>query len=98
MKTLIAASLLAILTATALAAAPSVIPAPQKMELGVGAFKFTKQTRIGTDPASRLAGEFLASRPRKGTGFSFKLDPKVAGNASVKGAILLTTNNAKADL
>jgi hexosaminidase len=99
MKTLIAGSLLSILTATALAAAgPSVIPAPQKMELGEGVFKFTMQTRIDTDSASQDAAQLLAARLRKATGYSFKTDAKVADGLAVKGAILLTTNNAKSNL
>jgi hexosaminidase len=76
------------------AAAPSIIPAPRKIEARDGVFKLTAKTRICTDSASRQTGEYLAGRLRISTGFPFKVvSGKPAGDD-----IQVTTQSASTNL
>jgi hexosaminidase len=96
MNTILTACAL-ILAAPAFAAtnlAPALIPVPQKLEVGEGSFKLGPGTRILTAAASRATGEFLRSRLGRSTGFALDLGE----GAPAKGAILLTTNEARATL
>jgi hexosaminidase len=77
---------------------PAIVPAPQKLELADGTFKLEPQMRIVTDAASGPTGEFLRNRLHTATGYSLKLENNLAGVAPEKGAIVLTTNDAKATL
>ena len=85
------------LVATALAATePALIPQPQHVERAEGAFKLTPELVIATDSASQDTGKFLAERLRPATGYSIKA---IGLNGMFPGsAIVLTTENAKADL
>lgn len=78
--------------------APALMPAPQKMVLGKGVFTLMSNTVICTDTSSLATGNQLAERLRKSTGYSFKVHSGVSGERAIKNAILLTTNNAKAEL
>ena len=76
------------------AAAPSIIPAPRKMEARDGVFRLAAKTRICTDSASRQTGEYLAGRLRDSTGFPFKVvSGKPAGDD-----IQVTTQSANTNL
>ena len=91
--------LLFLLVANALAAAPTpaLIPLPQKLECREGAFKLQPKTPIRTDAAARATGNYLAGRLGKGTGYSLKVGTTTAPQP-IKGAILLTTKDAKPEL
>ncbi|MEI6194376.1 MAG: beta-N-acetylhexosaminidase [Verrucomicrobiota bacterium] len=97
-KSQIAGILFSLLAATGFAAAnpPAILPVPQKMVVGDGAFKLAPETRICTDAASRATGEFLAAQLRQSTGYKFKISTVKKGAA--KGDILITTANAKTNL
>ena len=90
-------SLLAAASFVAAANPPSVLPLPQKMVASVGTFKFARNTRIYTDAASRVAAEYLAAHLRKSTGYKFEVSASSQPDAG-RGAILLTTADAKASL
>ena len=91
--------LLSLMAATTFAAdqTPALIPLPQKMEAREGAFSLQPKTRILVDQASQDTGQYLADRLRKSTGYRFiavsSPEPRMA-----KGAIVLTTKDAKAAL
>jgi hexosaminidase len=100
MKLHLAGILFSLLTATGLAAdvtTLSILPVPQKMVAGTGAFKLAPDTRICTDAASRASGEFVAAQLHKSTGYKFEVTASSQSGA-VRGAILLTTADAKAGL
>jgi hexosaminidase len=80
------------------ASAAGLVPVPQKMTVSEGAFKLAPDTRIYVDSGSRATGEFLAARLRKATGYPLKVRTKSGATEAINGAILLTTNKAKADL
>ena len=64
--------LIGILSATGFAAEPvkpSIIPAPQKMEISQGRFKLTPTTRIVVDRPSAETGAYLAATLRASTGY-----------------------------
>jgi hexosaminidase len=93
-----AAILLSLMTASAFAAStPALIPLPQKMECREGAFPLGPKTRIQTDVPSRDTGAYLAERLNQATGYSLKLDNHTQAQPA-KGAILLTTKDAKPEL
>jgi hexosaminidase len=77
---------------------PALIPVPQKLELRAGNFRLTAQTRLVTDAAGAEAGELLRQRLNVATGFAVKLEAGTPDKAATPGAILLTTNGAKATL
>ena len=81
-------------TLSVTAAAPAIIPAPQKMEVHDGVFNLTAKTRVCTDGASRTNGEYLARRLRQATGYAIELAAGKPGRAD----ILLTTQDARAAL
>ncbi|MCX6926657.1 MAG: beta-N-acetylhexosaminidase [Verrucomicrobia bacterium] len=76
---------------------PALIPLPQSIESREGAFKLQPKTRIQTDTAARETGNYLAERLGKATGYSLKVDTS-AKPQPAKGAILLTTKDAKPSL
>src|ERR1043166_3046563 len=90
------------------ASAPSIIPLPVQMQVRSGIFTLcptqkvagaTAQatTKIFVDSSSLESGQFLAATLQKSTGYRFA----VASNGSdgpIRGAILLTTNNALSTL
>jgi hexosaminidase len=101
MKITIFAALALLLAGPVLGAdapAPAIIPIPQKMEALDGSFRLERKTPIVTDTASRQTAEFLRNRLRASTGFPLKLERTRSAVAPAKGAILLTTNDAKASL
>ncbi len=99
MKSQIIAIIQLLLTATVFAAnPPAIIPEPQKIELGNGTFTLEPDTRIYVDLASRQTGEFLAAKLRQSTGYPLKVSAKFFSSATVKGGILLTTNDANTSL
>ena len=100
MKSPIAGIIFSLLAATGFGTAanpPTILPAPQKMLAGDGAFKLAPDTRICTDAASRATGDYLAAQLRQSTGYKFKVSASSKAG-SVRGAILITTADAKADL
>jgi hexosaminidase len=97
-KTIIIGSLLTLFATSGFAAAPAIIPAPQKMEPGKGSFFLTAKTRIVTDAASRQTGEVLAARLAEATGNTFSVNAGDRTAATITNAVLLTTAGAKADL
>src|SRR6185369_14900975 len=76
------------------ATAPSIIPAPQKIELHDGTFHLAPDTTIYVDSASRETGEYLAEQLRRSTGYKFKVVQKFFSSAPVKGGILLAAKGA----
>jgi hexosaminidase len=78
--------------------APALVPAPQHIVLGSGAFTLKPDTIIWTDGGSVATGEQLAGLLRKSTGFPFEVSSKPLARGPVENAILLTTMNAKAGL
>lgn len=79
------------LSATAHAGAPSLIPAPWKLETLSGDFRLTDHTRICTDWASGETGEALAQALRKSTGYPLKVEKKDFSPKPTKDTIVLTT-------
>ena len=87
------------LATTALAAEPAIIPQPQNTERRQRAFKLTPDLVIATDAASKDTGKFLAERLRLATGCRFKTTARKGPDQTLRGsAIILTTENARADL
>jgi hexosaminidase len=76
---------------------PSVIPAPQKMEISKGRFSLGAQTTIDVDPASAATGQYLAAKLKASTGYSFALQTNDHPE-SLKATIRLSTAGAKAEL
>src|SRR5262245_19516366 len=83
-----------LLAVPAFAAEPTIVPAPQTMELREGAFKLAPDTRIYTDAASAQTGKDLAARLHTATGYSLSASVKQGSEAG----ILLTTEGANAAL
>lgn len=71
-------------------ATPSLIPAPQKMQVGKGVFTVTATTRVCTDELSRSTGIGLAERLRTATGYPIKLTTDQPDSDD----ILITARNA----
>ncbi len=99
MKYPTAVILLSLLAASAFAAdpAPALVPLPLKLEHREGAFNLHLKTPLLADTTSRETGQCLAERLRKATGYKLKVVASKERAAS-KGAILLTTADAKAAL
>jgi hexosaminidase len=76
------------------AVAPSIIPAPQKLESRPGTFYLQPKTQILVDMPSRDTGQYLAERLRKSTGYNWSLVSS-AEPRSARGAIVLTAKGAK---
>ncbi|HCL91757.1 MAG TPA: beta-N-acetylhexosaminidase [Candidatus Paceibacterota bacterium] len=99
MNRLIALMLLSLTAGHALAAgdSPALIPAPRKLECREGTFNLHPKTHILADRASQDTARYLAERLRQATGYKLKTtlgtEPRKA-----KGAIILTTQEAKAAL
>ena len=90
--------LFCLFSAAAFAAAPSkpsIIPAPQKMEIRPGQFRLSAGTRINIDEASAGTAQYLASLLRRSTGYPV---PIHTNDEALKGVIELTTKGAKAEL
>src|SRR5256885_2318619 len=93
-----------LLAANVWASTPSIIPLPVQMQVRSGIFTLCPtqkvagaiaqaSTKIFADGSSLESGQFLAATLLKSTGYRFA----VATNGSagpIRGAILLTTNNA----
>lgn len=89
------------------ATAPAIIPEPQKMELPGGTFQLQPDrrwlglfphdgTKIVADADDRATAGFLAEQLRKSTGYKISInDP---AQTAAEGNILLTTQDAKAQL
>ena len=88
------------LTGTALAVTdPAIIPQPQTIERAEGRFKLTRDSVIVTDAASQDTGKVLAERLRPAMGFSIETSLSKGSDQMFRGgAIVLTTENAKANL
>ena len=99
MKYAFALFLLSLAPACAVAAnsTPALIPLPQKMECRKGVFRLLPKTQIQVDPASQATGEYLADRLRRGTGYQLSVVSRAKPRAA-KGALILTTRDAKAAL
>src|ERR1035438_10680667 len=93
-----AALLLSLMTASTFAGdAPALIPLPQKMECREGVFQLQAKTRILTDVPANDTGQYLAERLGKATGYDLKVGGSTKAQPT-KGAILLTTKDAKPEL
>ena len=82
-----------------LPAGPSVVPRPAKMEVGSGSFQLGPKTRIVLDSRfaeAQEAGEFLAAKLRRSTGFP--LDIRPAAGQIPGDAILLRTGDGLSKL
>ena len=80
------------------AAAPAIIPPPQKMTVQDGAFTLTADTRIYADSASQPTAKILAERLRPATGYPLKTRTRFFGDSPIPGGIVLTTKNADTNL
>ena len=76
---------------------PAIIPVPLKLETRPGQFQLNAETRIAVDEASGETGLFLAEKLRASTGFPFPVSTN-GSKETLKGAIQITTQGAKADL
>ena len=74
---------------------PSIIPAPQKMEIRPGQFRLAATARINIDEPSAETAQYLAAKLRASTGYPL---PIATNDESLKGVIELTTKGAKAEL
>jgi hexosaminidase len=98
MRNQTAALLLSLMTATTFAGnAPALIPLPQKMECREGVFQLQPKTRILTDVPANETGQYLAEWLSKATGYDLKVGRSTKAQPT-KGAILLTTKDAKPEL
>lgn len=94
----LALPLLMVARATASPKGLALIPWPEHIERHQGGFAVTSRTSIYVHLALRKTGDCLAARLRKATDYSFKVRTKFPGDASVPGAIFLTTRKSKASL
>jgi len=69
----------------------SIIPEPQKITVGVGAFTLQPDTIICTDHASVETGNQLAAQLCHSTGFLLRVVPRSSAALAIDRAILLTT-------
>ena len=98
MKYCTPAILLSLTAASAFASdAPALIPLPRKMECRAGAFKLEPTTRVLTDVPARDTEQYLVERLGKATGYSLRTGTSTKAQPA-KGAILLTTKDAKPEL
>src|ERR1700678_3885854 len=79
------------LAASARAAGPALIPAPQEMKVQDGVFVLNSKTEILEDTTAKPAAAFLAEHLRHGTGFGF---PVKSSRKAAAGNILLTTKGS----
>ena len=79
-------------------AAPALIPLPQKMETGAGAFHLSADTKIYYRSGSGETAGQLAAALRPATGYPLKTSRKWLADTAPDGGIFLTTKNAAADL
>jgi len=86
---------LSCLAASARAAGPALIPAPQEMKTQDGVFTLRSDAKILHDAASKPAAEFLATQLRHGTGF--KIPVRSSSKPSAEN-IVLTTSGSDASL
>jgi len=99
MKSIVIGTVLSLLAIGASAAPmPSIIPAPQQLEVREGTFKLAPDTTIYVDPASRRAGDALAARLRRSTGYPFKVVTRLFSSKRIEHGIVLTTKSAEARL
>ena len=80
------------------AAAPSVIPLPQKLTLQAGSCELTAATRVYADAAARPTADILTERLRPATGYPLKIRTQVSGRAAMPGGIYLTLKSADTNL
>jgi hexosaminidase len=64
-------------------AAPAIIPAPQSLVMGEGAFALTASTRICAGTAVLETGEYLAERLRRSTGFPIQVVSGKPGRSDI---------------
>lgn len=76
---------------------PALIPQPEKIRRSDGAFRLRPESRILVDAPSEATGQYLAAKLRTSTGYKIDVEPGGKGVAP-KGSIILTTQNASADL
>jgi hexosaminidase len=88
-------SIASILTSTARAAEPSIIPKPESMTVKEGVFALHPGTLILVDSKSKTTGKFLAERLHAATGLTFAVKSFAT---SAAGAIWLTTKGADPSL
>ncbi len=74
---------------------PSIIPAPQKMEIREGQFQLTRDTQIHGDESSADTANYLAAKLRVSTGYTIPIE---TNDEPLKGVIELTTKGVKAEL
>lgn len=75
---------------------PSLLPLPQTMEVRKGTFTLTPKTKILTDPGSQEEARWLSEAIHRST--AYNLEIATNGSSKPEGAIVLTTQNAKANL
>jgi len=76
----------------------ALVPAPQKMALGKGAFTLQPGTEICVDSASVATGQQLAEFWRKSTGYPLKVNARYSASHALHHVILLTTQQARPGL
>jgi hexosaminidase len=74
------------------------IPQPQKMTVGTGAFTLNADTIIYTDHASIETGNQLAAQLCRSTGFLLRVVPRSSAAKAIKNAIWLTTESPNPSL
>ncbi len=79
------------LAASARAAEPALIPAPQSMKLKDGVFALHSGAKIVANAPAKPAASFLAERLREGTGYGF---PVRSSGKPAAGNIVLTTDGS----
>jgi hexosaminidase len=94
---IISTALLLVTSSSLIAAAPALIPLPQKIEPRSGSFQLSPQTSIQVDASAREPGELLAAQLRRTTGYKLDLT-EVARGTVARATILLTTKTGNADL
>jgi len=79
-------------------AAPSLIPLPQKMEMGQGSFHISADTKICYSSGCGETADQLAASLRRATGYPLKTSLKWFARSAPADSIFLTTKNAGAEL
>lgn len=75
----------------------TIVPCPEKMEIGEGAFTLTTTTTVRVSAQSRDAGEYLAEKVRTPSGFPLVVREVVANEDSA-GGITLKVESGKSHL
>ncbi len=93
MKNLLTGIAISLLSTCASAAELAIIPQPNHVQVGEGAFSITPRTTVRASEEARATGEYLRDLLRPAMGFALSLE-EATGNAAVADAILLTLKNA----